>query len=224
MKEGWLWDSILKTAARPSPMSTAPAFSPGPLHHARALGGQRLAGGCLLLLYEQCSDHMTEKRPSSVRLGSRPRAFDDPLVLLGREVVLREEVRGWRAWRPLFYAAGHRVARASTQLPREPILRSKPRLNLHRPRHPRLLPADRGSSSLGPRAGEGLLPAERLGQRPLLRHPRAGPRGLPEDRALRRLPLPVRALPALRRSRGVGLRPGSPASWAWTSSTTGSTA
>jgi hypothetical protein len=30
MKEGWLCDSILKTHTRPSPMSTAPAFSPGP--------------------------------------------------------------------------------------------------------------------------------------------------------------------------------------------------
>ena len=30
MNEGWLWDSILKTAASPSPISTAPAFSPGP--------------------------------------------------------------------------------------------------------------------------------------------------------------------------------------------------
>ena len=30
MNEGWLCDSILKTAHRPSPMSTAPAFSPGP--------------------------------------------------------------------------------------------------------------------------------------------------------------------------------------------------
>ena len=30
MKDGWLWLSILKTAARPPPMSTAPAFSPGP--------------------------------------------------------------------------------------------------------------------------------------------------------------------------------------------------
>ena len=30
MNDGWLCDSILKTAARPSPMSTAPAFSPGP--------------------------------------------------------------------------------------------------------------------------------------------------------------------------------------------------
>ncbi len=30
MKLGWLWLSILKTATRPSPMSTTPAFSPGP--------------------------------------------------------------------------------------------------------------------------------------------------------------------------------------------------
>jgi hypothetical protein len=30
MKEGWLWLSILKMAARPSPMSMTPAFSPGP--------------------------------------------------------------------------------------------------------------------------------------------------------------------------------------------------
>jgi hypothetical protein len=30
MKEGWLWLSILKMAASPSPMSMTPAFSPGP--------------------------------------------------------------------------------------------------------------------------------------------------------------------------------------------------
>ena len=30
MNDGWLWDSILKTAHKPPPMSTAPAFSPGP--------------------------------------------------------------------------------------------------------------------------------------------------------------------------------------------------
>ena len=30
MALGWLCDSILKTTAQPSPMSTAPAFSPGP--------------------------------------------------------------------------------------------------------------------------------------------------------------------------------------------------
>ena len=30
MNDGWLWLSILKIATSPSPMSTAPAFSPGP--------------------------------------------------------------------------------------------------------------------------------------------------------------------------------------------------
>src|SRR5437879_259619 len=74
MNDGWLCDSILKTAARPSPMSTAPAFSPGPCTtRGPSVGSVRRC--FLLLLYEQCSDHMTENSPSSVRLGSRPRAF-----------------------------------------------------------------------------------------------------------------------------------------------------
>jgi hypothetical protein len=30
MKDGWLWLSILKMQASPSPMSMTPAFSPGP--------------------------------------------------------------------------------------------------------------------------------------------------------------------------------------------------
>jgi len=30
MNEGWLWLSILKMQACPSPISTTPAFSPGP--------------------------------------------------------------------------------------------------------------------------------------------------------------------------------------------------
>src|SRR4029453_15555838 len=72
MNEGWLWDSILKTAHRPSPMSTTPAFSPGPWTTRGPLVG-RVFRWIRLLLYEQCSDHITEKSPSSVRLGSRPR-------------------------------------------------------------------------------------------------------------------------------------------------------
>ena len=39
MKEGWLWLSILKTQASPSPMSMTPAFSPGPLMTQGALVG-----------------------------------------------------------------------------------------------------------------------------------------------------------------------------------------
>ena len=54
--------------------------------------------------------------------------------------------------------------------------------------------------------GEGLLLARRLRQRPRLRAPPAARRGLPEDGPLRRLPLPLRAPPAVRRSptRSVG--------------------
>jgi hypothetical protein len=42
MKLGWLWLSILNMAARPSPMSTTPAFSPGPwITHAAFVGNCR---------------------------------------------------------------------------------------------------------------------------------------------------------------------------------------
>jgi hypothetical protein len=41
MKEGWLWLSILKTTARPSPIATTPAFSPGPWRTCGARVGSR---------------------------------------------------------------------------------------------------------------------------------------------------------------------------------------
>ena len=65
MNEGWLWLSILKTIAQPSPMSTAPAFSPGPCSRwgARVGKRERKTRECL---YAQCSDQSAEKRPSSV--------------------------------------------------------------------------------------------------------------------------------------------------------------
>src|ERR1700758_1330835 len=53
-------------------MSTTPAFSPGPCTTNFPRVGSRFR--CTLLdLYEQCSLHITEKIPSSVMLGSRPR-------------------------------------------------------------------------------------------------------------------------------------------------------
>src|SRR6516164_5543809 len=71
MKEGWLWLSILKTTASPSPMSTTPAFSPGPwMTRGPVVGSvrsQRFED-----LYEQCSFHIAEKMPSSVSDGGRP--------------------------------------------------------------------------------------------------------------------------------------------------------
>src|SRR5215210_5313427 len=71
MKEGWLCDSTLKAAHQPSPTSTTPAFSPGGTMTRSPVVGRRFR--CTREdLYEQCSDHMTEKTPSSVNVGSRP--------------------------------------------------------------------------------------------------------------------------------------------------------
>src|ERR1700742_4301927 len=71
MNDGWLWDSILKTTASPSPISITPAFSPGPWITQGALVG-RPRKWMRDDLYEQCSFHIAEKMPSSVKLGSRP--------------------------------------------------------------------------------------------------------------------------------------------------------
>ena len=65
MKDGWLCDSILKAATHPSPMSMTPAFSPGPCTTRGPLVGN-LRRWTRDDLYEQCSDHITEKMPSSV--------------------------------------------------------------------------------------------------------------------------------------------------------------
>src|SRR6266511_1202501 len=71
MYDGWLWLSILNITACPSPISTTPAFSPGPrITHGACVGSsfsQRFDD-----LYEQCSLHITENTPSSVMLGTRP--------------------------------------------------------------------------------------------------------------------------------------------------------
>src|SRR6185369_15219 len=74
MKEGWLWLSILKTTAWPSPMSITPAFSPGPWITQGALVGRPFRW-MREDLYEQCSFHIAEKMPSSVKVGSRPISF-----------------------------------------------------------------------------------------------------------------------------------------------------
>src|SRR5580692_4319503 len=71
MKLGWLWLSILNTTASPSPMSMTPAFSPGPWITQGALVGS-VRRWIFEDLYEQCSFHIAEKTPSSVKLGSRP--------------------------------------------------------------------------------------------------------------------------------------------------------
>src|SRR5580700_3074384 len=72
MNDGWLWLSILKTTASPSPISTTPAFSPGP-QMTRGPSVGSVLSQTFDDLYEQCSLHIAEKTPSSVRLGVRPR-------------------------------------------------------------------------------------------------------------------------------------------------------
>src|SRR3954447_20569544 len=58
--------------ASPSPISTTPAFSPGPqITRGPEIGNLR--SHTFDDLYEQCSLHMTEKMPSSVIFGVRPR-------------------------------------------------------------------------------------------------------------------------------------------------------
>src|SRR4028118_44612 len=74
MKEGWLWLSILKMQAKPSPISITPAFSPGPWITQGALVG-RPRRWMREDLYEQCSFHMDDTTPSSVMVGSRPIRF-----------------------------------------------------------------------------------------------------------------------------------------------------
>src|SRR5947199_4654044 len=72
---GWLWLSILNAIAHPSPISTTPAFSSPAL--TRMLGPVvgNFFNSFREFLYEQCSLHITEKIPSSVKLGSRSRIF-----------------------------------------------------------------------------------------------------------------------------------------------------
>src|SRR3954451_9633686 len=72
MNEGWLWLSILKTTASPSPISMIPAFSPGPQITRGPVVG-KIRSQTFEDLYEQCSLHITEKMPSSVTFGVRPR-------------------------------------------------------------------------------------------------------------------------------------------------------
>src|SRR5262249_4775853 len=56
---------------RPSPISMTPAFSPGPWITQGALVGS-VRRWIFEDLYEQCSFHIAEKMPSSVKVGVRP--------------------------------------------------------------------------------------------------------------------------------------------------------
>src|SRR6202043_2803264 len=68
---GWLWDSTLNAHARPSPTSTAPAFSPGPITTCGPSVGS-VRRSFLECLYAQCSLHSNEYIASSTRFGGPP--------------------------------------------------------------------------------------------------------------------------------------------------------
>src|SRR5437588_9921180 len=59
--------------AQPSPISTTPAFSSPALTRIFSPVVGNFFSSFFEFLYEQCSLHMTEKIPSSVKFGSRPR-------------------------------------------------------------------------------------------------------------------------------------------------------
>ena len=71
-------------------MSITPAFSPGPwITHGALVGSPRR---CTFDdLYEQCSFHIAEKMPSSVKLGVAADQLEDALVLVGLEPVLGDQ-------------------------------------------------------------------------------------------------------------------------------------
>ena len=71
-------------------MSITPAFSPGPWITQGALVGS-VRRWIFEDLYEQCSFHIAEKMPSSVKLGARPMSFADALVLVRLEAVLGDQ-------------------------------------------------------------------------------------------------------------------------------------
>ena len=91
MNDGWLCDSILKTAASPSPMSTAPAFSPGPCSTCGPFGRQRLQVHARALVAAVLGPHHREDAElGEVRLAAHER--DDALVLVGLQAVAFENL------------------------------------------------------------------------------------------------------------------------------------
>ena len=74
-------------------MSMTPAFSPGPwITHGPLVGSVRR---CTLEdLYEQCSFHMAEKMPSSVRRRLAADQIEDALVFVRLEAVFGDQLGG----------------------------------------------------------------------------------------------------------------------------------
>ena len=74
-------------------MSMTPAFSPGPwITHGALVGSVRK--WIFEDLYEQCSFHIAEKMPSSVKVGVAPDQLDDARILVRLEAVLGDQFGG----------------------------------------------------------------------------------------------------------------------------------
>ena len=65
MAEGWLCDSTLNTIAKPSPISTTPAFSSPGLTSNLGLSDMNILRSGFECLYPQCSLHRDPNKPSS---------------------------------------------------------------------------------------------------------------------------------------------------------------
>ena len=74
-------------------MSMTPAFSPGPWITQGALVGS-VRRWIFEDLYEQCSFHIAEKMPSSVKRRRAADQLDDALVLVRLEPVLGDQLGG----------------------------------------------------------------------------------------------------------------------------------
>ena len=91
MNDGWLCDSILKTAAQAVADVDGAGVLAGPLQHARPVGRQRLQVHARALVAAVLGPHHREDAElGEVRLAAEER--DDALVLVGREAVAFEDV------------------------------------------------------------------------------------------------------------------------------------
>ena len=78
---GWLWDSILNTTARPSPMRDRAGVLARAGEDVGAVRWAACASSGRELLYEQCSLHMTLNMASSSSLGCAAQAVEDRVQL-----------------------------------------------------------------------------------------------------------------------------------------------
>ena len=93
MAEGWLWDSILRATARPSPSSTTPAFSaPAGNEDAGRVAGEETQQGLGVLVAAVLAPECAEQAKLH-GVGLAVQALDYLLVLLGRKGDLSEGLR-----------------------------------------------------------------------------------------------------------------------------------